>query len=347
MRTSSRAFTLIELLVVISIIAVLIALLLPAVQAAREAARRVQCVNNLKQLGLALQNYHDIHNNLPPGRIWAPRPGQGANDFPGVFQGAQNTTWFVMILPMIEQTNLFNAFNFDLGSEGYPGPGLAVAAGFFNNSTVTATKISSFQCPSDRQQQYEVISSLAGGAFSGPILTKGNYAASWGNTNWGAQYSSSLSAQYLKSAFGHDGTIKIASITDGTSNTVYVGEVLQGSINDIRGSMWSIIAGGSSFMTRFTPNGLNDYLNLNSGGDLLHDKPGLQCTSEPVLQLPCFTAGANDVTSFAGSRSRHPGGINVGFGDGSVRFVKNTINPQIWIGLNTIASGEVLSADSY
>ena len=346
MLISRRAFTLIELLVVIAIIAVLIALLLPAVQAAREAARRIQCVNNIKQLGLAIQNYHDVHNSLPPGRIWAPRPGQGPTDFPTIFAGAQNTTWFVLMLPMIEQTNLANSFNFTLGSEGYSGPGLAVAAGFFANSTVAATKISSFQCPSDRENQFQINTAYAGGALSGPIFTKGNYAVSWGNTNWGGQYATSLSGQYLKSAFGHSGNISIASITDGTSNTVFVGEVLQGSINDIRGVMWSVVSGGSSFMTRFTPNAFNDYLNIMSGGDYLDNAPGLFCSSEPAMQLPCF-AGASDSTAFAGSRSRHPGGVNVGMGDGSVRFVKNSISPLTWIGLNTISGGEVISADSY
>jgi prepilin-type N-terminal cleavage/methylation domain-containing protein/prepilin-type processing-associated H-X9-DG protein len=346
MRVSRRAFTLIELLVVIAIIAVLIALLLPAVQAAREAARRIQCVNNMKQLGLALHNYHDVHNSLPPGRIWAPRPGKGAGDFPSIFAGAQNTTWFILMLPMMEQTPLANSFNFTLGSEGYYGAGLAVAAGFFANSTVAGTKISSFQCPSDRENQFQINTNYQGGLLSGPIFTKGNYAVSWGNTNWGAQYATNLSGQYLKSAFGHDGRISVASVTDGTSNTVFVGEVLQGSLNDIRGVMWSSVSGGSSFMTRFTPNAFNDYLNITSGGDYLDNDPGLFCTSEPVLQLPCF-AGASDNSAFAGARSRHAGGINVGLGDGSVRFVKNSISPQIWIGINTISGGEVISADSY
>ena len=114
MSGTRRAFTLIELLVVIAIIAVLIALLLPAVQAAREAARRAQCVNNLKQLGLAMHNYHDVNNGLPPGRIWqAGLNGCGYNFFQ-----CQDTSWFVLMLPQFEQGNLANAFNYSLGAGG-------------------------------------------------------------------------------------------------------------------------------------------------------------------------------------------------------------------------------------
>ncbi|SIO65595.1 prepilin-type N-terminal cleavage/methylation domain-containing protein/prepilin-type processing-associated H-X9-DG domain-containing protein [Singulisphaera sp. GP187] len=344
------AFTLIELLVVIAIIAVLIALLLPAVQAAREAARRIQCVNNLKQLGLAIHNYNSVHSCIPPGRIWAPRPGQPATDFPKVFQGAQNTTWFCLMLPQIEQGNLANSFNYSLGSEGWPGPGLAIVDGFFANSTVSATKISSFQCPSDRENKFQIISSYRGGLLSAPIMSKGNYAASWGNTSWGAANDGTLGPQYLRSAFGHNGNTTFASITDGTSNTVFVGEVLQGGPNDIRGAMWTTVPGGSSFMTRYAPNSTKDYLGLRpgsgTGGDFLNNDPGLFCTSEPVLQLPC-DSGAGDSEAFAGSRSRHAGGVNTLLGDGSVRFVKNTVNQAVWIGLNTIGSGEVLSADAF
>ena len=90
---------------------------------------------------------------------------------------------------------------------------------------------------------------------------------SWGNTNWGQNFAGRSARHYLQSAFGHNGNINFASITDGTSNTVFMAEVLQGAQNDVRGLMWSTIAGGSSFMTRFTPNGLPDYLNLTNGGD--------------------------------------------------------------------------------
>ena len=148
-----RGFTLIELLVVIAIIAVLIALLLPAVQAAREAARRIQCVNNLKQLGLAHHNYYDIHNSLATARIFDPvKQCPGGN----VLSGCQDTPWFVLMLPQFEQTPMYNAFNFAVGSSG-PVLTRPSTLGAFVNSTVGMTKIALFQCPSDRDQLWQVI----------------------------------------------------------------------------------------------------------------------------------------------------------------------------------------------
>ena len=338
MRGRTRGFTLIELLVVIAIIAVLIALLLPAVQAAREAARRIQCVNNMKQLGLAIHNYVSSQGTVPPGRIWSPTAGAGS--FPTVFAGAPNTPWFVLMLPQFEQQALSNSFNFVLGAEGVPA---SPTGGIIANSTVTGTRINAFQCPSDSSQTFQLPSSFAGGALSSLVFTKGNYAVAWGSTNWGQNFASSLSAQYLASAFGHSGNITFASIVDGTSNTVFMGEVLQGGLNDVRGLVWDPIAGGSSFMSRYTPNGQLDYLNLVTGGDQI--EPGL-CMNDPSHNLPCLGA-ASDVMAFSGTRSRHSGGVNTLLGDGSVRFVKNTISPQIWVGLNTINGGEVIGADAF
>src|SRR5262249_42253 len=148
--------------------------------------------------------------------------------FPTIFSGAQNTTWFCLMLPLIEQSALGNSFNYTLGSEG---PNSPLPLGFFANSTIAQTKMSVFQCPSDRSLKFQINPGYAGGALSGVMLTKGNYGVSWGNTNWGAQFDTGtggLGAQYMPSAFGHNGAITMASITDGTSNTVITGEVLQG-----------------------------------------------------------------------------------------------------------------------
>jgi prepilin-type N-terminal cleavage/methylation domain-containing protein/prepilin-type processing-associated H-X9-DG protein len=344
-RGTRRAFTLIELLVVIAIIAVLIALLLPAVQAAREAARRIQCVNNMKQLGLAVHNYHDVNGAFPPGRIWVSTNGS----FPTIFSGQQNTTWFCLMLPFFEQGVLANAYNYALGAEG-PVLGATNIPALDANSTVSGSKLAVFQCPSDRQNLFNINPNYIGPKYSVFNFTKGNYATSWGNTGWGQGFRNGSNgpptSAYFQSAFGHKMDVNMASITDGASNTVFLAEVLQGAQYDVRGMMWSSIPGGASFMTRFTPNAYKDFFNLVNGGDYLNNKPTLFCTPEPVLGLPCFPS-ASDNDAFAGARSRHPGGINVVMGDGSVRYVKNTIAAPIWIGINTIASGEVISADSY
>jgi prepilin-type N-terminal cleavage/methylation domain-containing protein/prepilin-type processing-associated H-X9-DG protein len=340
-RRGRLGFTLIELLVVIAIIALLIALLLPAVQAAREAARRVQCVNNMKQLGLAVQNYQDLHQCLPLGRIWTPLPG---NPFPTFFAGAQNTTWFTLMLPQFEQAALANAYNFSVGIEGPLVGGVPV--GFWANSTVVQTKLALFQCPSDSAR-----------AFSSPYpgygtleASRGNYTVSWGNTQWG-QFNSvggtptrNLPVVYLRSAFGHR-VVRLADVRDGTSQTVFTAELIQGGQNDARGLIWSV---GSNFTTRFTPNGRLDYYGVIVGAGADGDQQGIGfCNSEPGLGLPCGNVPYPYVDSFLGSRSRHPAGVNAGFGDGSVRFIKDSISPSVWIALNSINASEALSSDAY
>ena len=287
--SKERAFTLIELLVVIAIIAVLIALLLPAVQAAREAARRAQCVNNMKQLGLGMHNYHSANDSFPTGNI----RGVGKLMMPGgsacgenLFNSCQNTPWFCLMLPYIEQASLANSYNFSLGAEG---PMVSsVPIGFFANSTVTTSKIGTFQCPSDRQNQFQVTASFGGGALSGPIMSKGNYAASWGNLYWGQSTlavpstlidpGTGVSPTYMKSAFGFE-TVGLGGITDGSSNTVVASEVLQGAQNDVRGFMWMTLPGGASFVSRLAPNSTVDYYRGGIVGDYLNQT--IFCTSEP------------------------------------------------------------------
>jgi prepilin-type N-terminal cleavage/methylation domain-containing protein/prepilin-type processing-associated H-X9-DG protein len=363
-----RGFTLIELLVVIAIIAVLIALLLPAVQAAREAARRIQCTNNLKQLGLGLANYESGNNSFPASIVF--NTNMPPCSSPNFGNNCQNTPWFLMMLPYIEQGPLYNSFNASLGMEG---PSLL---GFIVNSTVYTTKIASFQCPSDNQTNFafSALSAATGGAV--PAFpwsaTKGNYGINWGNTDYG-QWSSSgaFPTIYRASPFGFNMArtgpqlVRIASITDGTSNTQFMAEILQGAADDIRGAVWVDNPGAGSYMTRFTPNGLQDVLQLfgvwagnaynnadnvasfgASGVGSSPPNPGSLCDSQPVQQLRCNDQGSEG-NEYVGTRSRHPGGVNSLFGDGSVHFMKGSVNPQTWVALGSIAGGEVISSDSY
>jgi prepilin-type N-terminal cleavage/methylation domain-containing protein len=241
-RTDSRrptpaGFTLIELLVVIAIIAVLIGLLLPAVQAAREAARRAQCTNNLKQLGLALANYESSNNCLPIASVFGQN---GLCSGFGFGNGCQRTPWFILMLPYIDQGPLYSAFNASIGFEG---PSFL---GYVVNSTVHTTKIHSFQCPSDNEQvlNFTAVSAASGG-FVSPLpwsVTKGNYGVNWGNADYGQGAFSGFFTRnlYLQSPFGINATatgpitIRISSVTDGTSNTHLVSEILQGAADDIR-----------------------------------------------------------------------------------------------------------------
>jgi prepilin-type N-terminal cleavage/methylation domain-containing protein/prepilin-type processing-associated H-X9-DG protein len=352
-----RGFTLIELLVVIAIIAVLIALLLPAVQSAREAARRAQCINNMKQLGLAMHNYHSAEGSFPTGDI----RGVGVPMMPGaepcgtnIFSHCQNTPWFVLMLPYFEQGNLANSYNYALGAEG---PVKPLPLGFFANSTVAGTKISTFQCPSDRDQQFQITPAYVGGALSGPIFSKGNYGASWGNLYWGQDTypvssftppmtdpGTKLPPTFMKSAFGFY-TGGLNTMTDGSSNTVAMAEILQGALYDIRGMMWSTIPGGASFMSRMAPNSPVDYYQTGVYGDLLNQT--IFCVNEPAQGLPCTGPSPSDKAAYAGARSHHSGGVNCLFGDGSVRFIKNSISMPTWLAINSANGGEVVSADSY
>jgi prepilin-type processing-associated H-X9-DG protein len=313
-----------------------------AIVSSREAGRRIRCVNNLKQLGLALANYHDLHNTLPPGRIWRPLPG---NAFPTFFSGAQNTTWFTLMLPQFEQPGLYSAFNFDTGIEGPINSG--APPGFAANATVIQNKIDLFSCPSDYQQEFRAD---LGPGIGLTIATRGNYTVSWGNTQWGQQNSAggtptkNTPVIYRPSAFGH-GTVRLADFRDGTSSTACFAEMIQGRDNDARGLIWSV---GINYHSRFTPNSNADYYGVadppGGGGDRI----GVGfCVDDPGNGLPCVSMPFPFIDTYGASRSRHPGGVNVAFADGSVHFIKDSINPEVWLGLNSIRGGEALSADSY
>ncbi len=376
-RSRSRGFTLIELLVVIAIIAVLIALLLPAVQSAREAARRAQCTNNLKQLGLAIQNYHQQTNVLPAVNMFL-----GANAGQG---WGWQPSWEVFLLPNLEQQQMYNAWNFmvagdsNLNSGGNGPPSV--------NSTITYSAIASFLCPSDNQKTRpfnpyaptnyfgnyggpDVIRMWSGTIV--PFLTKGppgDTTVAGGPAWWGADSNLGF--------FGFEG------ITDGTSNTAVFSEKLIGVSNGD-----PLPYGGNNANSKrgifispnvpYTFNSGNQALALQ-GIQAVKQIPGSQQASgnswmigftwsvgyqwhwvvnaynhyATPNQLTCLnqsdinTQGWGGYAGIAPPTSNHPGGVNVAFADGSVHFLKDSVAPNTWWGLGTRNGGETISSDAY
>ena len=346
-RKGMMGFTLIELLVVIAIIGVLIALLLPAVQMAREAARRTQCLNNMKQIGLATHNYVDACGMFPPGRIFGKRPTSNS-ECTAIFQGCQDTPWFVLLLPYVEQEAFASGFNYEVGVVGnfnlpippYPVPGMSV------NFTIVTKWIGTFQCPSDQQRNFRVNPSYppVGPALAGIQFTRGNYAVAWGNTQWAqgnlVSNDPNVSGDFQKSAFGHK-SVRLREVSDGLSRTVILSEVMQGNDTDLRGFFWMPLPGGGMFTTRYTPNGYIDALRIvvsPNEGDAMPNAPGLFCVSE-APSMRCFSINS-DANSFGGARSRHADGVHVTRGDGSSTYVSNSIDARLWRAASSIAGAE-------
>lgn len=306
-RRRNVGFTLIELLVVIAIIGVLVGLLLPAVQKVREAANRVRCQNNLKQLALAVHNYHNSNQCLPPAAgLWA---GSG--------------TWFVAVLPYIEQDAV--GAKYQSGQVGYN----QASSGATNNQVNIAT------CPSD-------IVALKGGQTCGNSSYH-NYAANVGNTAVGTPYSgynmrtetTYYGNTFAGAPFTYGTSQTLTSISDGTSNTLLLAEVVQGQRQDLRGFIWWV--SGAGFVTSLRPNDTNPDLVTHSYCDPNPPNPPANCTG-------ANSAGNTHAIRAFAARSRHAGGINVAFCDGSCRFIANSIDALSWQQLGTSQGNEVVQA---
>jgi prepilin-type N-terminal cleavage/methylation domain-containing protein/prepilin-type processing-associated H-X9-DG protein len=384
-RSRTRGFTLIELLVVIAIIAVLIGLLLPAVQAAREAARRMQCVNNLKQIALASHNYADGNNCLPSMCVW-PCPAMWVPGLPGDAANYDNGhpacgAWGVSpqlsICPYIEQGALWNAYNVHMGITGNYGPGQPPQKWDANTTCFLLIKIATYQCPSDPIELSGEIgfASHHGQTFTTPALTSYNYNVGGpfilANGYSGPGVPTAVQAGLPSNASGA-GIVTFASIIDGTSNTALWSECITGSNQPY--PIGSVKSRRMNYSTNFnttqpatiatTLQFINICNGLPGGTAPLDGERGLDWQMSypfystynvynhtgPPNSTTCtnVTFSYQDIYGSAPPSSWHSGdGVNVAFCDGSVKFVKKTVNLQTWWALGTINGGEVVSADQY
>ncbi len=374
-------FTLIELLVVIAIIAVLIGLLLPAVQAAREAARRTQCVNNLKQIGLGLHNYHSTFDAFPPGRMSPDVVRAGAPDYGGyssygsVANAAGNWTGFYSVhchlLNYMEQVPAYNAMNFS----GVNSARMRDASNNIVSPNFTAFVLtqSTFICPSD--------------PFTGTQGGENNYRANFGGSTpyagGGARGSSDANRPRSgtdNGAFTYGPGLSIAQFADGTSSTTVFAERTKGSASNAAPAKSDNIF--VQYTLNFNPQSDADGLmalcqsTAATSGNAFYQQGryaaspgfGLQFSDGwgyawYVSTLYNHVAPPNwkgndcgvgssimDVPSehaIVSARSQHPGGANLLLGDGSIKFIKDTVSLQTWRALGTRSGGEVLSSDSY
>ncbi len=340
-----KGFTLIELLVVIAIIAILIGLLLPAVQKVREAAARMKCSNNMKQISLANMNYESSYGTFVPGISR---------------NGCCWGTWMIPILPYMEQEALFKIY-VGFGGVGYTTMGSVPRYAVAPNNQISRTRLSTFTCPSDIEKNWNggtntmhsYVLNAGNTSFFQTALpsgcTGGNTIGSTGCVTFGgapfAWYNDPAAAGGDSSPVdytngdpnaGRMGKPQtMASITDGTSNTLCVSEVLMGPAggNDIRGFSWW--GGGAGFTTFQTPNN-RTAADVMTGGGCGPTNP----------QFPCTTTSTTTLSRMQLARSRHTGGVNAAMCDGSVRFVRETISLPIWRSAGTSQGGETASLDN-
>ncbi|HTQ37806.1 MAG TPA: DUF1559 domain-containing protein [Pirellulales bacterium] len=317
-----RAFTLVELLVVIAIIGILIALLLPAVQAAREAARRSQCENNLKQWGLAMHNYAGAKKHFPLG---SQSHAAGSTTTP------PRQTWVINLWAFIEEKGLSNQFNINLDWNLPPNTNTDSMTG------LTGQYVDLYYCPTDTEGNDQT-------GANDDERRRGNYAVNWGNSTYGQNPEPAGIAPFSQIK-GNAATPRLTTfsmITDGTSNTLMMAEILRGwyiGDNEWRGDIHND-QGEFRFNTivnstiSMTPNALQS--------DLVGR---FTPTGDPLM--PAKQGAGNAVGDYYAARSRHIGGVNVSFCDGSVRFISDAIKPSIWSALGTMNGGEGISNTNF
>jgi prepilin-type N-terminal cleavage/methylation domain-containing protein len=313
-----RAFTLIELLVVIAIISLLIGLLLPAVQAAREAARRMQCQNNLKQIGLAMHGYHDVWQSFPPAYL--------ARSVTGLELGT-GWAWGTLVLPYLEQRPVYDAANFDLGF----GEVSASLLGLFENKTVRRISVSAFLCPSDIGGEGPLSLGQGSGSVDG---SAGQYVASAG---W---MDSSQSPINGTGVLYPNSRVAIGDVRDGTSATLMIGE----RSRNLADATWSGVFGSRS---EPAPLCTKAGWPVQSCVGLMFLLMGRSGPSSDVVSGGIPGGNTPNHQGADGFASLHPGGCQFLLSDGSVRFVKETLAPQVFRALATRAGGEIIGADQY
>ncbi len=359
------AFTLIELLVVIAIIAILIGLLLPAVQKVREAAARMSCSNNLKQIGLGLMNYEGSFQRLPPASQ-VPWTKSGSGDDNMDYTKGFGPNWAVLNLPHIEQTNLYQLANVS----SYPGNVVVKPIAQTNSQpagidsttwrVAVGTTVKPYLCPSDSNNGTPFVKASVPGAANG--WARGNYGVTAGYEDFdhvarGATYKTKqagipkdngmVSSPVMAANYGAG----LLEITDGTSNTVMVAELRAGlKPNDPRG-VWALGFPGASIVNAGrsafnpTPNNTASAPTGGDGGDELQDGAGYCSDANlgPKFRMGCTTDGT--LMTSAMSRSLHAGGVNCCNADGSVRFVRDSVSELTWVRLLSKADGQVLDSD--